>query len=390
MPLTKVQSGMIGSVDATTLTGVVPAANGGTGGTGGAIGFKNRLINGNFAVSQYNAGTYVTASGYFIDRWRYPASQASKFTVGQNLALAPVTPPAGFAYYIGFQSASAYSMVANDYFGMNQFVEGYNMADLAWGTASAKTVTLSFWARSSLTGTFGGAIRTGDSSNYSYPFSYSLPTANTWTYITITIPGPTAGTWNTSNGQGLDVWFSLGTGSTYSGTADTWAAANYVNATGSVNVVSTNGALWYATGVQLEVGTAATNFDVRSFGTELALCQRYCNIFYGGTYGSFMISGSTFALNIAMPVSMRTQPTFLTNISDSNFVVAGPSSSQWAMYIQNSGYNSYSGSINTLSINSTPFNNYNWVQIGTYGCTLNSFTAFLLGSTRFFSFTAEL
>lgn len=314
MPLTKVQSAMIGSVDATTLTGVVPAANGGTGGTGGAIGFKNKLINGNFAVSQYNAGTYVTPGQniYFIDRWRYPASQASKFTVGQNLALAPVTPPAGFAYYIGFQSASAFSMAANDYFGMNQFVEGYNMADLAWGTASAKTVTLSFWARSSLTGTFGGAIRTGDSSNYSYPFSYSLPTANTWTYITITIPGPTAGTWNTSNGQGLDVWFSLGTGSTYSGTASSWSANNYVNATGSVNVVSTNGALWYATGVQLEVGSAATNFDVRSIGTELALCQRYFTKFDGGgsTLQGFIPSGiSERQFYIYYKQSMRIAPT---------------------------------------------------------------------------------
>ena len=145
------------------------------------------------------------------------------------------------------------------------------------------------------------------------------------------------------------------------------------------------------TGWQMETGSVATPFERRPYGTELQLCQRYANIFYGGTYGSFMISGSTFAFNIAMPVSMRTQPTFSTNISDSNFVVGGPSSSQWAMYVQNSGYSSYSGSINTLSINSTPFNNYNWVQIGTYSCTLgNSFTAFLLGSTRFFSFTAEL
>lgn len=300
-------------------SGIAQAAGGGTAGTAGVTGFKNRLINGSFAISQYNGSSSITpgSNTYIIDRWRYPASQASKFTFQQNQG--SVTPPAGFTYYAGFTSSSAFSLGTSDYFGFNQFVEGYNMADLAWGTANAKTITLSFWARSSLTGTFGGAIRTGDSSNYSYPFTYSLPSANTWTYCTITILGPTAGTWNTTNGQGLDVWFSLGTGSTFSGTASTWAAANYVNATGSVNVVSTNAATWYVTGVQLEVGSAATNFDVRSYTTEQQLCYRYFyTIVNQAPVGSSIeycaasfYSATELNATAIFPVSMRTSPSIV-------------------------------------------------------------------------------
>jgi len=241
----------------------------------GFIGHRNRIINGAMVVDQRNAGASITpaANAYTIDRWRFPASQASKFTLQQNAG--SVTPPAGFKNYLGLTSTSSYSLLVGDYFGINQFVEANNTADLDWGTANAKTVTLSFWVRSSLTGTFGGGIRTGDGSNYSYPFSYTINSANTWEYKTITIPGPTAGTWGTGTSVGLDVWFSLGTGATFSGTAGAWAAANYVAPTGGTSVVGTNGATFYITGVQLERGSTASSFEYRSYGAELALCQRY-------------------------------------------------------------------------------------------------------------------
>lgn len=356
-------------------------------------GFKNRIINGAMMVDQRNGGGSITpASGitYTVDRWHLNLSQASKVSAQRNAG--SVTPPNEFTNYLGLTSQSAYSVLSGDYHTLRQAIEGYNLTDFNWGTANAKTATLSFWVRSSLTGTFGGSINNADYTR-SYPYTYTINAANTWEYKTVIIPGDTSGTWLTNDSAGINIGFGFGTGSTFLGTAGTWSGSSLLGATGQTNLLGTNGATFYITGVQFEKNSTATGFEYRDYARELVLCQRYTNIFYGGIYGSFMISGSTFALNIALPVSMRAQPTFSTNISDSNFVVAGPNSSQWAMYIQNSGFNSYSGSINTLSLNSAP-STYgaggNWVQIGTYGCTLNSFTGFLLGSSRYFSFVAEI
>ena len=238
-------------------------------------GFKNRIINGAMVIDQRNAGASVTVStstSYTIDRWKVQASADFKFTIQQNAG--SVTPPNGFTNYLGCTSSSAYSIGSGDYFTVTQAIEGFNIADLGWGTANAQTITLSFWVRSSLTGTFGGSLRSS-SNNYSYPFSYTISSANTWEQKSITITGPTTSTWYTNNGQGILLNFGLGVGSTYSGTAGSWAASNYLSATGATSVVGTNGATWYITGVQVEKGSTATSFDYRPFGTELALCQRY-------------------------------------------------------------------------------------------------------------------
>ena len=152
-------------------------------------------------IDQRNAGASTTAiNTYTVDRWSFDTSQSGKGTWGQNLN--SVTPPAGYTNYLGFQSSSAYSVVASDYFRFGQKIEGLNVADLAWGTANAKTVTLSAWVRSSLTGTFGGAV-TNSSQAVGYAFSYSIPVANTWTQISVTVAGPTTGTWLTTNGAGI-------------------------------------------------------------------------------------------------------------------------------------------------------------------------------------------
>jgi len=236
--------------------------------------FLNRIINGAMAIDQRNAGASVTATGspFSVDRWQTIVSQASKFTIQQNAGA--VTPPVGFTNYVGVTSSSAYSVLTGDYFILNQTVEGFNIADLGWGTANAKTITISFWVRSSLTGTFGLALSNQDW-NYSYPASYTISVANTWEYKTVTIAGPTAGTWNTNNNGGVRVQFGLGVGSTYNGTAGSWAAAQYLGTTGATSVVGTNGATFYITGVQLEVGSTATSFDYRPYGTEFDLCRRY-------------------------------------------------------------------------------------------------------------------
>jgi hypothetical protein len=172
---------------------------------------KNRIINGAMVIDQRNAGASVatTTTGnqiYTIDRWAYQCSAASKFTIQQNAG--SVTPPAGFSNYLGCTSTSAYSVASGDYFSIQQRIEGYTTADFAWGTAAAQTVTLSFWVRSSLTGSFGGAIR-NDNGRY-YLFSYTINSANTWEYKTVTIPGDTSGNWATNNTTSAQVWFSLG------------------------------------------------------------------------------------------------------------------------------------------------------------------------------------
>jgi hypothetical protein len=276
---------------------------------------KNRIINGAMVIDQRNAGasvTITTDSTYTLDRWMCEVSQASKFSVQQDAAA--VTPPTGFTNYLGVTSLSSYSVVASDYFTVMQRIEGYNVADLDFGKATAKTITISFWVRSSLTGTFGGSI--GNSAeNRSYPFSYTISVANTWEQKTITIAGDTTGTWLTTNGRGLNVRFSLGMGSTFSATAGAWTAtANVYSATGATSVVGTNGATLYITGVQLEQNTSATPFERRLYGQELANCQRYYqkmnSISAFTAFGAGSCSTTTTAnIYVKYPTTMRSQPT---------------------------------------------------------------------------------
>jgi hypothetical protein len=237
--------------------------------------FKNRIINGAMMIDQRNAGASVTGTAgivYPVDRFAVQCSQASKLTAQRNAG--SVTPPSGFANYLGVTSSSSYSVLSSDYFHIYQALEGFNTADFGWGTAGASSITISFWVRSSLTGTFGAAV-SNLAANRSYPFSYTINSANTWEQKSITIAGDTSGTWPTDNSGSLLLRFSLGAGSTFSGTVNTWAAANYTQPTGSQSVVGTNGATFYITGVQLEKGSTATSFDYRPYGTELQLCQRY-------------------------------------------------------------------------------------------------------------------
>jgi hypothetical protein len=234
-------------------------------------GFKNRIINGAMVIDQRNAGASVTPFNgqYLVDRWFGYQNNGSKYSAQQT-----TTAPAGFINSLKATSLSAYSVGSTDVYTLSQAIEGLNIADLAWGTASAATITLSFRVYSSLTGTFGGSLMNSNSSR-AYPFTYSIPVANTWSTISVTIAGDQSGTWLTTNGVGIYVFFGIGVGSTYSGTAGSWAGAAYYSATGATSVVGTNGATFYITGVQLEKGSTATSFDYRPYGTELALCQRY-------------------------------------------------------------------------------------------------------------------
>jgi hypothetical protein len=268
------------------------------------FGFENRIINGGMTIDQRYAGTATanTISGYTVDRWAVQQTTPGKLIAQQNAG--SVTPPTGFTKYLGVTSQSAYTVAAGDFYPMYQVIEGNNVADLAWGTASAKTITLSFWVRSSLTGTFGGSLRNA-AGNRSYPFSYTINSANTWEYETITITGDTTGTWATDNTGGIWVYFGLGVGSTYSGTAGAWVAGNFFSTTGAVSVVGTNGATFYITGVQFEVGTQATSFDFRDYGRELILCQRY----YQKSYEYAIVPGTAVNNENAIQQSWGVAPT---------------------------------------------------------------------------------
>ena len=288
--------------------------------------FKNRIINGAMQIDQRNAGASVTPTdnAYTLDHWINKLTQASKYSVQQNAG--SITPPVGFTNYLGITSLSAYSVLTGDTFSASQAIEGLNISDLGWGTANAKTITLSFQVYSSLTGTFGGVFG-NNAGNRSYPFSYSIPVANTWTTISVTVAGNTTGTWLTTNGIGIIVRFGLGSGSTYTSTAGAWTSGGFIQPTGTVSVVGTSGATFYITGVQLEVGSTATSFDVRDAGRELIMCQRYYEtgwLFVGGAYPTGS-SGATTYGSAVFKVTKRAPPTMSQTASSSSSNVSANS-----------------------------------------------------------------
>lgn len=276
-------------------------------------GFKNRIINGDMRIDQRNAGASVTASvtntdTYTIDRWCYYATQASKFTVQQNAG--GVTPPPGYSHYLGVTSTAATTFGASDIFLLRQYIEGFNAADLEYGTVNAVPVTLSFLVRSSLTGTFTGSVVSGSSSN-NYPFTYTITSANTWQAVSVVIPANTlyAMTSNT-NGLGVQVNFALGVGSSGTNSTNAWSATGGFGITGSVFPLATNGATFYVTGVQLEKGSVATEFERRDYGRELAMCERYYQIVVGAAADNGAAAGTkVYYVPLNFKTTMRAAPT---------------------------------------------------------------------------------
>jgi hypothetical protein len=269
----------------------------------------NRIINGAMIIDQRNAGASVTANdGVFsVDRWACIATANGKFSMQQNAA--SVTPPAGFKNYLGCTSTAATALGATDFYHVRHKIEGFNADDLSWGTSDAKAATLSFWVRSSLTGVFGGSIN-NSAFNRSYPFSFTISSANTWEYKTVAIAGDTSGTWLTASNIGIQISFSLGSGSTYSGTAGSWSGSAFASATGAVSVVGTNGATFYITGVQLEAGSTASSFAHENVGDTLQKCQRYyykvpSTVLYGANVGT-----NTWRTAVFYKATMRAAPSF--------------------------------------------------------------------------------
>ena len=307
---------------------------------------RNRIINGAMVIDQRNAGASVTptATTYTLDRWNIGVTQASKLSVQQNAG--SVTPPTGFTNYLGVTSLSAYSVSSSDFFCVLQAIEGFNTADLNFGTANAQTITLSFWVRSSLTGTFGGSL-SNSAGTRSYSFTYTISSVNTWEQKSLTFVGDSSGTWLINNSVGLYVIFGLGAGSTYSGTVGSWVtpAARPFSATGATSVVGTNGATFYITGVQLEKGTQATGFEYENYTSLLAKCYRYCKSVGDGLTGVGN-SVNNWYFSYPFEIPMRASPTITitdTSIQVGNYVNADFTSSGTAVSSTRTSANGASG-----------------------------------------------
>jgi len=285
-----------------------------------SVGFRNRIINGDMRIDQRNAGAAVTTTtSYPVDRFRTDNTSDGAFSAQQDSSA-----PAGFVNSLKWTTTTADTNLGQAQRAtIHQYIEGTNVADLGWGTANAKTVTLSFWVRSSLTGSFGGSMQNANN-NRSYPFTYSISSADTWEYKTVTVAGDTTGTWLTTTGLGIRLFFSMGVGTDFLGTAGSWAAADYRSATGATSVIGTLNATWQITGVQLEVGSVATPFERRPYGAELALCQRYYQKFSsaataGNPYGvGFNLSATDGQAHISFQVQMRIAPTALEQSGTAN------------------------------------------------------------------------
>jgi hypothetical protein len=281
----------------------------------GFYGFKNRIINGAMVISQRGTSfSYNNNTAYCLDRYqvRYGSSGG---TAGTATVTQSSSAPVGFVNSLLLTVGTARTNTSGDRFNIEQSIEGFNIADLGWGTANAKPITLSFWVNSSVTGTYGICF---SNFSYGYAVNYSIPVANTWTQISVSIAGPTVGTWNTTNSAGFLVSFDLGMGSDVRESTGSWQAGTFLGANGSTNLVANAGATFYITGVQLEAGSTATSFDYRPYGTELALCQRYYTTLpsqngtatgTGRTLGTCNGSNTAIAGNLFFPVSMRTAPT---------------------------------------------------------------------------------
>lgn len=284
----------------------------------GWTGFKNRVINGTMMVDQryVGASNTVNAGAYYIDRWLCSQSTDGTLTV-QQVADAPTGLYNSMKFTVGTADTS---IGASQYSYFRQALEGYNVADFGWGTSAAQTVTLSFWVKSSVTGLFSGNLASSNHDRCSC-FTYTINQANTWEYKTVTITGDTTGTWYKNNAIGAYLHFCLTTGSTYQqSVTNTFQAGTYLGYTGTTNLFATSGNTFNITGVQLEKGSTASSFEYRSFGTELALCQRYFyksynyydvpgsvsqeeTAIYGYSAGGTHVFGS-----ISFPAEMRTRP----------------------------------------------------------------------------------
>jgi hypothetical protein len=348
--------------------------------SGGLPGMRNRIINGDMRIDQRNAGASVTPtsdSTYTLDRWKNRnAGAAGRFSVVQSS-----TSAANFPTSVLLTVTTTSAPSGTEIYGLEQDVEGYNMADFGWGTANAQPVTVSFQVRSSLTGTYCVSLR-NSAADRSYVAEFTINSANTFETKTITIPAITTGTWLSTNGAGILFLVCLGSGSTREGTANSWQSSNIVATSNQVDWINTSGATFYITGVQLEKGSTATSFDVRPYGTELALCQRYfyktynTDVAVGTSTSDGMMFLETLAsgdinrlksFNPRLPVSMRVAPTVSaysqTGTIDRINIYSNSASTLTVSSVSNVGTNTFLNYLQTTT---------NAVAASTYACHMTA------------------
>jgi hypothetical protein len=290
--------------------------------SGGAFSFKNRIINGDMRIDQRNAGASVTpaASAYTLDRWRIGVGVAA----GSMSFQQSTDAPSGFTNSMVCTVVTSATPASGDLLYLQQNIEGYNVSDFGFGTASAKTITISFWVKSSVTGNKSFSLING-TLDRSYCTTYTINSANTWEYKSITIAGDTTGTWATASTTGLEAHWNFSVGSTFEATAnDQWESGRKYSTASTPDFISNSGATFYITGVQLEVGSVATPFERRPYGTELALCQRYFEILTGEGETSTVAMGinTTSACGVwRFSTTKRAAPTMSSSATASNFVV---------------------------------------------------------------------
>ncbi len=370
-------------------------------GTDNVTGRKNIVMNGDMRIAQRGTAAVTTSGSFTVDRWKN-ISNASDFSAVQS-----TTVPSGQGFYksIHISPTSTKSPGSGTYFFTSHYVEGLNMGHLDWGNSGAKTVTVSFWVRSSKTGIYSMGMKNAGATR-SRQQEYTISAANTWEKKTITVTGETSGSWPVDNTRGIAIDFCLAGASSAVSTIGSWISANSNMTTNQVNFFDSTSNNFYLTGVQLEVGNSASDFEHRSFVEELDLCHRY---FYNGitangtgTYGAFPINFRNFVstgnnghivFTIALPKPMRTIPTFTHDLANSNHAGSGTGANadNWQFYHQNQGWGSYAGNgnMNTLSRQGSSDSQ---VQIGTYYISpnANSYDQLTIGSNRKFHFSAEL
>jgi len=275
-----------------------------------SMNFRNKIINGDMRIAQRGTFVFTAGNTYGLDRWKNWKAGSGAFTVEQSTDV-PITET--FQYSLKSTVTTNSTPSGNHYYGVAQYIEGNNTHSLGFGTSAAKTITLSFWVKSSVTGIYSVAISNKDGATRTYAADYSISSANTWEKKSLTISGDVTGTWNKNNTTGLRVWFALGMGSTYSTTtSNSWESSSGIQSPSAIDWISNSGATFYITGVQLEEGSVPTPFEHRPIGTELALCQRYYFKDPASIYYPAILDGNASDYPVAwfyLPVEMRASPT---------------------------------------------------------------------------------
>jgi hypothetical protein len=306
-----------------------------------SLGFRNRVINGNMVINQRGAAS-VTLSGsaqFPVDRFQSIKQTSAATVTAQKSTVAPT----GFINSLLFTASTGASPASGDINAFWQSIEGLNTADFGWGTATAQAVTVSFWVRSSVTGTYSFAL-SNSASNRFYVATYTVSAANTWEQKSVTIAGDTSGTWSTDTSTGIQITFDLGCGSSFNGTGGAWGSSTIFRTSGSVQLIATTGATFYITGVQLEAGSVATPFERIDYGRQLIQCQRY----YQVVEGVASTSGGTTNTTYPFLTQMRATPSIGTvvqntgsGISFATVSVGGTSGQKAIFQTGNSTANAY-------------------------------------------------